>query len=138
MKGDNGKVKQQLLTKYKLNFVSFSYDSSRWSPLTYLTEHGACFALESLPALWDALLNTPSANSLVIPSCTLQLTGWREGMVSRRTLDMLERCAHEGPTNFNRANCKVLHLGWGNSKQKYRLGKNGLRPALRKRTSKCL
>ena len=37
-------------------------------------------------------------------------------------LDRLERWAHENLVKFNKAKCKVLHMGQGNSKHKYRLG----------------
>ena len=53
----------------------------------------------------------------------------------QRDLDRLERWACAKLMKFNKAKCKVLHMGRGNPKHDW--ARNGLRAALRRRTWGC-
>ncbi|GAB0182051.1 hypothetical protein GRJ2_000670400 [Grus japonensis] len=56
----------------------------------------------------------------------------------QRDLDRLERQAHANFMMFNKAKCKVLHMGQGNPKHDYRLGREWTETSPEKKDSEVL
>ena len=71
-------------------------------------------------------LSAPSANLQLTPSWVVQLTRLSEGMPFQRDLDKLEKWTRVNLVMFNKAKCKVLHLGQGNPQYQYRPGEEGI------------
>ena len=65
-------------------------------------------------------LSAPSGSLLMTPSGVVNILEGRDAI--QRDPDRLERLAHANLMKFNKAKCKVLHVGHGNPKHRYMLG----------------
>ena len=64
-----------------------NHSMSKWRAVMSATPHGLGPALFNIfVGDMDSGIEAPSASSLMTPSCVVQSTGWREGMLSKGTL----------------------------------------------------
>jgi len=94
----------------------------RWGPVTSDTAQGSILG----PVLFNIFINNTGsgiecsfskfADDTQLSSA-VDITEGRD--VIRRDLDMLEKWVHENLVKFNKAKCKVMHLGQGNPSYEY-------------------
>jgi len=96
------------------------------------------------PALFNIFASdTDSAIDCTLSKCAddTKLCGVISTLEGRdamqRDLDRLERWACVNLMKFNKAKCKILHMGQGNPKHKYRLGREWIERSPEEKDLEC-
>ena len=102
-----------------LKRVAVNSSMSKWRAVTSSIPQGSVLGLELFNIFvgdMDSGIKGPPASSLTTPSCVVQSTRWREGMCHPKGPGQAGELGCANLMKFNKAKCKVLHMGRGNPK----------------------